>query len=71
MLKIKVKEKALSETRIKQGHTVKSLAQKCGLTNIGLHGIENGEHGVSPSTAQKICGALDKEFDDLFELAEG
>ena len=71
MTKIMAKSKELAESRVRQGHTVKSLSEKCGITNAGLHGIENGDHGVSPSTAQVICTALNKEFDDIFEIVEG
>lgn len=69
MKRIKAKQ-GFDVTRIKQGHTVASLAKACGLNTNTLYGIERGD-GLSPVIAKQIYDKMGLTFDDLFEIIEG
>lgn len=68
-MKILPKTKAISETRLKMGYTLRGLAQETHLTPESILRIEHGRP-VRPGTAKVICTALGAEFCDLFWVAK-
>ena len=67
---IKPKIKQLIECRIKAGLTMRDLGKKSGVNVSSICNIEAGRTMPNPSTAKKLRMALEKEFDDLFEIVE-
>lgn len=70
MMTIAPKIQNLQSIRIKKGLSTKQLAKKASLNALTILNIENGSSTPNPSTAAKICTALEAEFDELFELKE-
>lgn len=70
MLTIRPKVQDIQTIRIKKGLSTKQLADKAKLNALTILNIENGASTPNPSTASKICAALDTSFDDLFELVD-
>ena len=60
----------LRSVRLRQGLTLRGLGELTGLTERTILRVEQG-FAVRPSTAQKLCGALSCDFNDLFEIREG
>lgn len=60
----------LRSVRLRQGLTLRGLGELTGLTERTVLRVEQG-FAVRPSTAQKFCGALSCDFNDLFEIREG
>lgn len=67
---IRPRPRAITVARIKQGLSQRALARKAGLSSSYLTMIENQNRYPSPSAARKICEALGKTFDELFELVD-
>jgi putative transcriptional regulator len=63
---IKTKIDALIDIRIKKGFSQRELARKTGLSCSFISQIEKKNRNVSPSTAKKICDALEVDFEDIF-----
>jgi len=59
---------AIAVARIKQGLSQRALAHKANLSNSYIAMIENRIRYPSPRAARKICEALQKPFDELFEI---
>lgn len=65
---IRVKIEELQTARIKKGMSLRLLSKAAGLSSATVFKIENGEYAPLPSTAKKICDALEIRFDDIFEI---
>ena len=65
-MQIKAK-KDFSTTRIKNGFSVTALAKKAHLNASVVLRTEKG-NPARPSTAKKICEAMQEDFDTLFEI---
>lgn len=60
----------LREYRIKAGYSVEGLAKAMGINAATVSYIENKKRHPSPAYAQKICQALQKSFDEIFEIID-
>lgn len=60
----------LTALRMKKGLSQRKLARLTGLSVGCISQIETGKRNPTPATAQKICQALEVEFDSIFEIAE-
>lgn len=58
----------ISRARITKGYSMRMLAKETGLTIGTISNIESKIKAVYPQNAMKICHALDKKLDDLFEV---
>ncbi len=67
---IKAKINELKEARVKKGFSIRGLGQASGLSAATVFKIENDVSVPLPSTAKKICDALNCKFEDLFEIAK-
>lgn len=56
--------------RVMNGLTIKSLADRVGMTDQALGQIERGRNGISPANAKAILDELKVGFDDLFQFVE-
>lgn len=45
-----------------------ALAEQSGVSRNRVNAIETGGEGAKPQTAKKICDALGKSFDELFQV---
>lgn len=63
-----IAKKELREYRIKAGYSVEGLAKAIGINAATVSYIENKKRHPSPAYAQKICQALQKSFDEVFEI---
>lgn len=52
----------ITALRIKQGLTVRQLADICGVTYVNISKIENGRYNVSIDILSKICSAMGAEI---------
>lgn len=66
---IKAKINILKKERLRKGLSIKELGNITKLSSATIFKVENGA-SPNPSTAKKICNALNCTFDDLFEFAE-
>jgi transcriptional regulator with XRE-family HTH domain len=55
--------KLLGQRRNELGLTQQELAAKLGCIQLSISNIENGKHQPTPEMLQKICKALDLEYD--------
>jgi DNA-binding XRE family transcriptional regulator len=70
-LRVKVYAKeTLRAARIKQGHTIVSLAKAIGTTKQTIGQVERRVNGIGPDKAKQITIALGVKFDDIFELVD-
>jgi DNA-binding XRE family transcriptional regulator len=69
-MKILANKEKLVTARIEKGYTGAELARRSGITKMGYYNIEKQKHGVDPSTAKSICEALEKDFDELFNIIQ-
>ncbi|MDQ0352469.1 DNA-binding XRE family transcriptional regulator [Alkalibacillus filiformis] len=70
-MKVAVKNfKFLESIIIKKGYSKTGLAEKAGIHHMTMWNVFNGKSNPSPSTALKICKALDVEFDDVFQIVD-
>jgi transcriptional regulator with XRE-family HTH domain len=51
---------------MKKGYTIRSFAEKVGMSPSHISLIVNGERNPSPAAAKKIFEALELTFDDIF-----
>ncbi len=63
-------KKNLREFRKMAGLSIGGLAEKAGVNPATISYIENSRRHPSPPTAKKICDALNRSFDEIFELKE-
>ena len=70
-MKILAKNEDIVQVRIRKGLTGAEVARRAGITKMGYYNIEKRKHGADPSTAQKICEVLNKDFDEVFEIQSG
>lgn len=67
-MKIKARE-AFTDIRIKQGFSITGLAKTMNVNPSVVYKMEQGG-GIRPATAQKVCEALNKDFDILFIIED-
>lgn len=67
---IVVKKRAFVERRMKQGLSLKSIAERANVHYATVNRIENGKTNVNPVTAKAVCDALGVQFDEVFEIVE-
>lgn len=67
---IEVKKKPFQEARLKKGLTQRALANKAGVTQSTIFSLENKKTNPTPTTAKKVCEALDVGFDEIFNIVE-
>lgn len=70
MLIISPRCNEIRQARIRGGFSTRALGSTAGLNAGTINQVENGKRSPTPSTANKICVALGRELDDLFELKE-
>ncbi|MPN41036.1 hypothetical protein SDC9_188576 [bioreactor metagenome] len=63
-----IAKRELREHRIKAGYSVEGFANAIGINAATVSYIENRKRHPSPAYAQRICQALHKSFDDIFEI---
>ena len=61
---------ALRELRRRKGWIQKDLAQKSGVGQDTISGIESGRHEPRPSTLRKLAVVFDTEVEDFFREPE-
>jgi transcriptional regulator with XRE-family HTH domain len=59
--------RAVKRLRLEKGWSQKDLADKSGVGQDTISGVESGKHEPRPSTLRKLAGALDTEVSNLFE----
>lgn len=69
-MSIIIPKKAVISQRIRNGLSVRGLAEKVGVNPATIVRIEKRYSSPNPSTAAKICAALNCDFDELFEIEE-
>ena len=65
---IKPMGEVISIERIKQGLSMAALAKRAKISAATVYNLENRRGSVSPTTAKKVCEAMDKPFEKLFEI---
>ena len=65
---IRPKCEAIVKARIVKGLSQRGLARESGLGNSYISQIERGLRNPGPKAARKIADALERPFDELFEL---
>jgi DNA-binding XRE family transcriptional regulator len=70
MKTIAVKAEEIRRLRIINGYSIRGLAKQAAVDPVTVHKIEAGKSSPNPSTAKKICDALNVEFNQLFEIVE-
>lgn len=68
MLQITVKTKELQTVRAVKGLTLTELARKADVSQSILSYLEAGKKHPRPTTAKKICDALEVDFGSIFEV---
>jgi transcriptional regulator with XRE-family HTH domain len=63
---IKVNVDAFVDARIKMGFSQRRLAKVSGLSGALISQIENKARNPSPNSANKLCGALNVKFEEIF-----
>lgn len=58
--------RAVKRLRLEKGWSQKDLADKSGVGQDTISGVESGKHEPRPSTLRKLAEALDTEVSDLF-----
>jgi transcriptional regulator with XRE-family HTH domain len=59
--------RAVKRLRLEKGWSQKDLADKSGVGQDTISGVESGKHEPRPSTLRKLAGALDTSVSNLFE----
>ncbi|HYE81661.1 MAG TPA: helix-turn-helix transcriptional regulator [Clostridia bacterium] len=67
---IKIDSKKMKIERIKKGMSIAALSQASGLSVSSVWKIENEFTAPTPSSAKKICQALNVDFDQLFMIVD-
>lgn len=67
-MKITAITKEFQKARAIKGFSLQLLADKTKSTPTNLSFIENGKKHPRPSTAKKICTALETEFENIFTI---
>lgn len=63
-----VKSDKMKNTRITKGLSIRGLAEIANLNPVTIQKIEAQNTRPNPSTAKKICNALEVEFNEIFEI---
>lgn len=71
MKTIIAKTDEIRRLRIINGYSIRGLAKLATVDPVTIHKIETGKSCPNPSTAYKICQALNAQFEDLFRIKEG
>ena len=58
----------ITETRLKQGYSMRRLAEKANVSNSTISSIEKTSKNVNPYTAKKISDILNVDISVLFVL---
>ena len=67
---IVAKKNMLEAARGAQGWSQSELALQSEVSRTRINAIETRGDSLKAATAKKICDALGRSFDDLFEIAE-
>jgi len=67
---MKIDGKKLKLLRYKSGLTMEEVAKSAKLSAATIYKLEEGTTLCHPRTTKKICDALGKDFDELFELVD-
>lgn len=67
---IRAKNKKITEERVRRGLSMRELSDLCGINYSTVSKIENKKQSPRPRIARLICDALEKKFDDLFEIID-
>ena len=70
MVIIKVDSEKLIQSRIKAGHTQRTLALASGTEPSLISRLEAGKINTRPQNAMKICTALGVDFEELFQIQQ-
>ncbi len=70
MTTIVPKGKEIKELRIRRGLSLRGLARKSNTHYSTISNAENVRCNATPKTAKAICDALQKSFDELFDIKE-
>jgi transcriptional regulator with XRE-family HTH domain len=62
--------RAVKRLRLEKGWSQKDLADKSGVGQDTISGVESGKHEPRPSTLRKLAEALDAEVVDFFSESE-
>lgn len=67
MVKTALKDRrGFVEMLVKQGHSLKTFSEVCGVSYSSLQHVTSGARNPTPTVAFKICKAVGMAFDDLF-----
>lgn len=67
---IVAKRNKLEAARGARGWSQGELALRCKVSRTRISAIETRGSSLKASTAKKICDALGRDFNELFEIAE-
>lgn len=67
---LKVNSGRLSELRIKQGDSCRSLSEKAGVHYSVISRLESGVSTTRPANAVHLANALGVPFGELFEIVD-
>ena len=70
MKRIVVNPQKMAELRVKAGYSQNSLAKESDTSSALISRLEAGTSNPRPSSAAKICRALNLNFDELFTYSE-
>ena len=68
MKKIAVVNDSLERIRIKNGYSLRKLAEISELNYSTINKLENGKQKTTPETAKKLCDALHVSFEEVFAI---
>ncbi|WP_160676743.1 helix-turn-helix transcriptional regulator [Clostridium sp. C8-1-8] len=60
----------MKHQRITKGLSIRKLAEIAELNPVTIQKIESQSSRPNPSTAKKICNALEVDFDEIFTIAK-
>lgn len=69
MLKVLKANEKLTVERMRNGYTLRALSEKSGVHYCTIYRAENGSK-INPKNALKLSLALNKAFDELFEIVD-
>ena len=67
---IVARKNKLEAARGARGWSQSELAVQSDVSRTRISAIETGGDSLKAATAKKICDALGRDFDDLFEIAD-
>lgn len=67
---IKLKGERFKKKMLTKGFTQRGLAVAAGVSDTTVNHLVNGHRHPGPTTAKKICTALECKFEDIFFVEE-